>query len=215
MRRILEATSLATVVVLAALASPAGLTAQAAEPAAAPPQVEAVAPRSYPMSWTSDRRAYNVGDLITVIVDESTLAVQDRSNSASQERSSTLGLNGSLRTAASASGADAALRTSAGGSSTERGQARRQDRLTAELTVRVTAVEPGGVLRVEGAKSLVLDGREQKVTLAGLVRAADVSPQNAVDSWRIADVSIAYHTDGKLSQPKRSILMRVLGMVWP
>lgn len=193
-------------ILLLALLSPVPLAAQAPDSAR---------PRTVPLSWTADRRAYDVGDLLTVIVDESTLAVQDRSNSASEERSSTASLNGGLRTGTSSSGADVSARTGFGGSSAERGQARRQDRLTAEITVRVTAVEAGGTLRVEGGKSLVIDGREQKVTLAGLVRPADVSPQNVIDSWRIADVKIAYLTDGKLSQPKKSIIMKVLGMVWP
>jgi flagellar L-ring protein precursor FlgH len=166
-------------------------------------------------SWTADRRTFQVGDVITVIVDESTLAVRDRSDAAANDRNTRAGAGGSVRTGSSSGGGnvnvDLGLRTS----SSETGRARRQDRLTAEVTVRVTAIEAGGILRLEGSKAMLIDGREQKVTLSGLARPADIAPQNVIDSWRIADASIAYFTDGKLSKPKQGMIAKILGLVWP
>lgn len=213
MSRVLLAVCLS--LVPSALAAQAGDSlATAAGAAAALPAASAPA-RPSPFAWTADRRSYRVGDVITVLVDESTLAIRDRSESRAQERDTRLELDGSFSSGTTSSGGKGDFRSGSAGSSSERGQARRQDRLTAELTVRVTALEPGGMLRVQGSKALVIDGREQKVTLTGFVRPADVSPHNVIDSWRIADASIAYTTDGKLSQPKRGIIARVLGMIWP
>ncbi len=97
----------------------------------------------------------------------------------------------------------------------QRGQTTRQDRLTSEITVRVTGIEPSGALRIEGRKRMVIDEHEQEILLSGLLRPEDVPANNVVDSWRVADASITYESNGKLDNPKGSVLGRILGWFWP
>ena len=169
-----------------------------------------------PVSWTGDRRHFEVGDIITVLIDEQTIASADRSNVAADDRTSVLALDGGFRSGVgSSTGANASIRSTNSADSRQRGQARRSDRLAAEITVRVVEVQPNGILRLEGSKSLHIDEGEQSITLTGMARAHDVSSRNVIESWRLADAQIAYSSNGKFAEPKRSLISRILGILWP
>ncbi|NLG61399.1 MAG: flagellar basal body L-ring protein FlgH [Candidatus Cloacimonetes bacterium] len=182
----------------------------------APTQATPAAQLPAPVSWTGDRRHFEVGDIITVLIDEQTIASADRSNVAADDRTSVLALDGGFRAGTGGTnGARASVRSTNSADSRQRGQARRSDRLAAEITVRVVEVEPNGVLRLEGTKTLRIDEGEQSITLTGLARAHDVSARNVIESWRLADAQIAYTSNGKFAQPKRSLISRIIGILWP
>lgn len=165
--------------------------------------------------WLSDRRMLRVGDLVTVLVDEYALASANKTSTASQDRNLSNKLGASAAGATMNKGANVALSTGSSVSSSDRGQTLRQDRLTAEVTVRVDSIDSAGLAHVEGSKQVVLDDQVQRITLKGLLRPADVMAGNVVDSWRLADVRIAYVPKGKLGKPHRSILAAILGIIWP
>src|SRR5690606_19983341 len=66
-----------------------------------------------------------------------------------------------------------------------------------------------------GGKTVIMDEHEQYVTLTGWVRPEDVTPQNVVESWRIADSRIEYRAEGKRGKPRRGLLSRILGVILP
>jgi flagellar L-ring protein FlgH len=164
-------------------------------------------------SWTTDRRDFREGDLITIIVDELTVASADKSNVDSKDR----GTTGELGWATPGTSAldRASFRTKLDTESAARGQARRRDVLTTELSARVVSVEAGGVLKVEGSRTIKLDKTEQKVTITGFVRAQDISARNFVESWRLANAELLYESKGDLANPKQGILTKILGILWP
>jgi flagellar L-ring protein precursor FlgH len=168
-------------------------------------------------SWLADRRDFQVGDLITVLVDEYTLATANKATIASRDRSrrASLGVEDGTAGPGDRAVVDVGVQTRLAGESRERGQATRQDRLAAEVTVRVVEVGPGGLLRVEGSKTVVMDDHEQQVTLSGWVRPEDISPQNVIDSWRISDSRIEYRAAGDLGKPRSGLLSRILDLIWP
>ena len=197
--------------------APAAAAQQADPDSAAPAQDTALATPAGRRSWLSDRRDFRPGDLITVLVDEYTLATANKSTVASRDRSTqaSLGVTDGSGRAGRRDVIDVGARSRLGSESRERGQATRQDRLAAEVTVRVVEIAPGGLMRVEGGKTVVMDEHEQYVTLTGWVRPEDVTPQNVVESWRIADSKIEYRSDGKLGKPRGGLLSRILGVIWP
>jgi flagellar L-ring protein precursor FlgH len=77
------------------------------------------------------------------------------------------------------------------------------------------SVEPNGVLKVEGTRVMLIDKQEQKVMFTGLVRPQDITPKNAVDSWRVADAQLAYSSEGDMGKTKRGILSKIIGIIWP
>ncbi|MGH7507082.1 MAG: flagellar basal body L-ring protein FlgH, partial [Longimicrobiales bacterium] len=149
------------------------------------------------------------------LVDELTIASADKSNFNEQDRSTTGTLDGGFTMSGTGMNGRGGLRTGWDNESRMRGQARRQDRLTTEFSVRVVGIAPNGVLKVEGTRTILIDEQEQKVTLTGLVRPQDVTSRNVVDSWRVADASLAYASTGDLGKPKKGILSRILGIIWP
>lgn len=161
--------------------------------------------------WLADGRRFAVGDIITVMVDEFTAASADRRTDALEDRSTDAGV--ALRTGSTTAGGD--LGSFLGHQSTQRGRDVRQDRLNSEVTVRVTEVEDNGALRIEGTKTLIIDDHEQEVTVRGVIRPQDITSQNTIDSWRVADAEVLYATEGELGKPKRGLLSKILAFIIP
>jgi flagellar L-ring protein precursor FlgH len=184
--------------------------------AAAQSTPDSMAPVHRPaMNWTADARSFAVGDIISVLIDEYTIASADRSTTAAQDRSRRTGLDVGYSGTGTRGTAGATVRSTSGGESRQRGRDTRQDRLASELTARVVAIEPGGVLRIEGRKQLVIDEHQQTIIVRGLARPSDVLPGNVIDSWRLADAEVSYETNGSLGKPKGGIVGRILDRIWP
>jgi flagellar L-ring protein precursor FlgH len=202
----------------AAQAAPATAnTAPDATAAAAAPGIPAPAPSRAPRaSWTTDRREFAVGDVITVLIDEQTLATANHDNTAvdRRDRLSDLSLGGSGGSVSLPS-VGVTLDSRNNAQSQKSGDALRANRFSGEMTLRVVAVEPGGRLQVEGTKIVNVDKNKEQIAVKGWVRAQDVSPNNLVDSWRVADAEIVYTSSGSLTKAKGGILSKLLGALWP
>lgn len=144
---------------------------------------------------TSDSRAYRVGDVVTVLLQETTQASKSASTDFSKASSVALGAVSALgksfpRTAVDAS----ADRSFAGDASSTQ-----QNALSGAITVVVQEVLPNGLLRVAGEKSLTLNQGEELLRLAGFLRAADIDADNRVSSLRVANARIGYSARGALA----------------
>jgi flagellar L-ring protein precursor FlgH len=191
---------------------------EAAQPVSSPgtaPTTSAPSPPqpASPMraSWTSDRARLRVGDIFTVVIDEQTTAREFFSRTASADRSTDANLKADAdgKSAIGATG----LAADMGGKSRDIGEANREGDLIATVGVRVISIDEAGNARIEGSKKVVVDGREQQITLQGIVRPQDVPPSNVIHSSRIADASFGYK--GMKIGPRRSFIGRILSMLWP
>jgi flagellar L-ring protein precursor FlgH len=203
-----------------AAGSPAALAAQAAgtaapppaaAPAAAPAPTASSAPRA---SWLSDRREFAVGDIITVFVDDYTIASAVKDNIATDRRRRNAGID-VAKPGPLAGSISAGIDSRNDGDSQQRGQARRENRFQSEMSVRVVALGPNGTMQVKGRKLIDVDKGQQDVTITGWLRAQDVSTGNVVESARLADAQVTYVSPGPLGKPKGGILSKVVGILWP
>ncbi len=208
-----------SLVVTLVLAAPGTLLAQgAAAPAAsapagtAPAAAPAPAPRVTRASWFTDRRPLQVGDILTVVVDEGINSNDRQTNSAVEQRGQDLSLNGAVA-ASAAIGPVKGFGTSANATSRNDGVANRNNSLATTISVRVVSLEPTGQARIQGEKTVTADGRKQNIQLAGLIRPEDVAPDNLVASSRIADAVITYK--GKKISANKGIIGKLLGIFWP
>jgi flagellar L-ring protein FlgH len=174
-------------------------------PAAAPVRVRA--------AWLSDQQPLRVGDLLTVVLDEQTVAQESASLKAGDNRSSSMNFGLQTPTKAAAQPTKAQFSSGVQSQSGNSSQADRRGNLTGVLSVRVTAMEPGGIAHIKGGKTVTVDGRKQEITLEGLVRAADVTADNEVASSRVAEAVIEYK--GKKIGPKSGIFGKILSILWP
>jgi flagellar L-ring protein precursor FlgH len=162
-------------------------------------------------SWISDRRTFAVGDIVTVLIDDYTISTAVKENVASDARTRNLGLSASLPS----SSKNISLGTKNAATQDESGSAKRENRFQNEMSVRVVAVAPNGLLQLKGTKSINVDKNMQDIQLTGWVRAQDVTALNTVESARLADAQIGYASPGNLVKPKISLISKLLGAFWP
>jgi flagellar L-ring protein precursor FlgH len=147
------------------------------------------------VSLTSDARAFRTGDVVTVILQETTQASKKAGTSFSKGSDVTLNplnlLGKSLPKTAIGITGDRSFKGDA--TSTQ------QNALSGAVTVIVQEVLPNGLLRVAGEKRLQLNQGEEFVRLAGYLRAADIDNDNQVSSLRVANARIAYSGQGTLA----------------
>lgn len=148
---------------------------------------------------TSDRRAIRSGDLLTVIVLESTRA----SSRASTDSSSDTDIAIQARHNASRNDYGATLSGDARGV----GGTQRAGDVRAQIAVMVTAEREDGTLEVSGEQVLTVNGEAQTIRLQGLVRATDVSADNTVLSNRIGNARIEFTGQGVVSDAQRQSVM--------
>lgn len=199
--------------VLAAQAAPAGGAAAPRGPSAMPPVDSTRTTRKPPRSWTTDRRDFAVGDIITVIVDENTAASANKATSATDQKRRKMGFDATLP--APATGKNIAIQSSNDGDSRQDGRATRGNNFVGEISVKVVAIGKDGNLQVKGSKTVDVDKNKQTMTLSGWLRPQDVSSTDFAESSRVADAEIVYQAQGSLGKPRSGILTRVLGVVWP
>lgn len=174
---------------------------------APPPPMRA--PRA---SWLSDRVSLRAGDLVTVVVDDQTVASERTEHVATGSRSQRADLNAGIGTDARV-GPTKSFGTGMTNNTRDVGNAGRTADFTTVITCRVLDVSSNGVARISGTKKTTIDGRVQDVTLTGAVRAEDVNVRNQVRSDAIVDAVITYK--GKKIAPRNGILGNILGILWP
>jgi flagellar L-ring protein precursor FlgH len=156
-------------------------------------------------SWFGKGRNFQVGDIITVLLNESTQAA--RSQVGSVTRNST---NDMLAPGL------AVLGNKLGGvmkgtdfsktdiSNKGTGTADQTASLNGSVAVAVVEVMANGNLVLRGEKQLALTEGSEVIQVAGIIRPEDVSPNNTVQSRRLANAQIAYRGSGDLANATRA-----------
>ena len=178
-----------------------------------------------------DRKAYRVGDIITITLNERTQASKNSSSQVSKNSSADLGVPnlfgmavtpknplasiGALGMGNDTLGLDASF--DAARSADGSGAAGQSNSLTGSITVSVAEVMPNGILLVRGEKWMTLNTGDELVRIAGLVRADDIATDNTVSSTRIADARITYSGTGAFADASQPGWMSrfFLSPMWP
>lgn len=157
-------------------------------------------------SLFEDVRARRVGDVITVVLQESTNAAQSASTSTSKDSSVNLAnptLFGNPFSFGSSLLGDSRrnLQTDIGGSRSFSGEggSQQSNRLTGNITATVVEVLPNGYLRIRGEKLISINKGDEYIRLTGVVRPVDIQADNSVLSTMVANAEIAYGGNGVLA----------------
>ncbi len=162
--------------------------------------------------FASDRRAKNIGDILTVTLNESLSASKSTTNTTSKadtfgvtlppifsngaatksvanQFDNKLGIgNGSVDSTDFAAGANQSFSGA--------GTAAQSNTLSGSMTVTVVRVYPNGNLEIKGQKKLVLNDGSEYLRLSGIVRPEDISASNTISSSNVADAKITYTNSG-------------------
>jgi flagellar L-ring protein precursor FlgH len=148
------------------------------------------------VSLTSDARAFRVGDVVTVLLQETTQASKKAGTSFSKGSTASVTPIGALGKTFGRTGVSLGADRSFTGDATST----QQNALSGAVTVLVQEVLPNGLLRVAGEKRLQLNQGEEFLRVAGYLRAADIDNDNQVSSQRVANARIAYSGQGSLAE---------------
>jgi flagellar L-ring protein precursor FlgH len=153
------------------------------------------------MSLFQDNKARGVGDLLTIVLVENTRAKTNARTSVSKE-----------------SGVDIAAPTIFGQDITYNGRpllqagiegsrdfagagdSAQSNQLAGNITVSVVEDLGNGNLRVAGEKQMRLNQGDELVQIQGLVRVADIGPDNRISSDRVGEAQILYGGRGTLAR---------------
>ncbi|GJM44472.1 MAG: flagellar L-ring protein [Gemmatimonadota bacterium] len=147
-------------------------------------------------SLFSDHSAFQVGDIVTVLIVESSTATKStltRTNVEAEHSMSSLDKLDFL----GMWDMDTDNRSVGEGSTARRGE------LQARITVEIMEVTPAGLLRVEGTRSVLVNGEEEIITLRGSLRAQDIQADNTVLSAYLSNAAIEYSGKGVLANAER------------
>lgn len=154
----------------------------------------------------ADRKAYLPGDLLTVLVMETSNA----------QTSAELASGKEIKTALEASYNKSEHEVSFGLSGKGRSSAKtgRNGKIKAAITVRIKAVLPNNSYVVEGQQMIQINGEQQTILLSGVVRPEDISFHNTLLSTRLAEAKITYTGDGSVSDSeRRNYIYKILSFV--
>lgn len=167
-----------------------------------------------------DSRARRIGDLLTVIISQST----EVDNSENKDLQKTTGAGAKFDLATSTGGdlgtssADMAFDASNSSNRSFSGEASYsnsrafQDR----ITVRVVDIDPAGNLVIEGSRGTHISGEHRVLNISGMVRTIDIGPDNTLSSRYISDMQMIYEAAG--AEPRftqQGWLSRTMNKLWP
>jgi flagellar L-ring protein precursor FlgH len=147
------------------------------------------------ISLTSDARAFRTGDVVTILLQETTQASKKAGTSFS--KGSTVAVD--PITALGKTFGRTQIGINADRSFQGDSTSTQQNALSGAVTVIVQEVLPNGLLRVAGEKRLQLNQGEEFLRVKGYLRAADINSDNQVSSLRVANARIAYSGQGSLA----------------
>ena len=150
---------------------------------------------------TSGARATSVGDIITIVLVERTQAT--KTTSADTSRNGNIGLTPPSTGILSKLFSPSDVAMGGANSFAGKGAASQSNALSGEITVTIAAVYPNGTMLVKGEKALTLNRGDEFIQLSGLVRQADIAPDNRIASTRVADAKIIYKGKGEIANASR------------
>ncbi|HEY9109638.1 MAG TPA: flagellar basal body L-ring protein FlgH [Roseateles sp.] len=146
-------------------------------------------------SLTADRRRFEVGEVLTIMVYENASA--SSSADTGTNRDSSVGVGVDLPNWKKSAGAT--VNNDFNGT----GRTQRAGRVLAQMTVLVREVLPNGDLMVGGEQLLEINGEKQTIRAEGRVRPRDITENNVVLSSRLAEAKLAFVGDGVLGEMQR------------
>jgi flagellar L-ring protein precursor FlgH len=156
-------------------------------------------------AWFGRGRNFQVGDIITVILNESTQAARTSNTDLSRESKNT-GLPSGLSTEVGKvspflQGIDL---SSSNLTSKGKGVADQKASLVGSVAVTVVEVLANGNLMVRGEKKLGLAEGTEVIQVSGIIRPQDVGPNSTVQSLRLANAQIAYRGNGDVANAAKA-----------
>lgn len=164
-------------------------------------------------SLFSDHKSTSVGDIVTVHIMEF--------SSGSNQAATTTKKKDKVGFDVVGSGllADYVPSLGAGGSKqaefSGQGSTSQKANLRAKISARIVEKISENMLKIEGKRIVNVNGDQQTIILTGLVRTQDITANNIIYSYNIADAKISYKGKGVVNQGQRpGWIFRVINWIF-
>ncbi len=171
----------------------------------------------YPSRRIYQSGSVNVGDIITVVLNETAQASRTSGLTAERETSnSLLGPNQADAIFPGSSFFNGLPASGSSLSSSGSGTAGQSASLSGSISAVVVDVMQNGNLIIVGEKQLTLTEGIETIRVKGVIRPEDIQPDNTVLSRRIANAQFSYSGSGDLARAvKVPVGLRTLFGIWP
>ncbi len=172
-------------------------------------------------SLLGDTRARKVGDLVTVVVQESNEANKANNTKTAKKTGINASISSFLFGAAqdrflTRGGKYPAMQMNSDNSFDGGGSIANSERINTRIAVRVAEQLPNGNLVLEGRRSTMVAGEQQEAILRGVVRQEDIQPDNTVFSYNVADANLKFVSKGTVTDSqKRGWFTKIFEKVTP
>lgn len=163
----------------------------------------------------ADTTARHVGDIVTIIIDESQVVENDEETKLEKE-SSLSAILSNFQILPRMFDPLPEVEGNQSRSFDGKAEYGKDNKFKTRISVLVVDVMPNGNLIVEGTRRLVVDGETKVVRLTGTIRPYDVTRANTVMSQNVANAAISYEGTGFLTRTtNRGWFSRLLDVFWP
>ncbi len=152
-----------------------------------------------------DQKARAVGDIVTIIVSETSTVARTGSASNTKSATGTTEKGTGLLSFVPESGSNENDSFSA------KGSLNNTNKVTARITAKVIEVKPNGNLVISGTQNIKQNGESQTIVISGQIRPTDILADNTVYSSSLADAKINVSGNGAISSKQRQ---GILTQIW-
>ena len=193
-------------------------------PPSPPPQEGSLWTPKSPRGLLADLRACNVGDIVTVVIQETNSAGDEASTQADKTSGVKVGITNLLGLSMPQMNAfkdntitaENAIEGAVGNTSKGTGTTARKSTFISFLTTQVVQILPNKNLVIRGQRQMKINNETEVVTLSGIVRPQDLATDNSVLSTRVAEARMEISGFGVVSDKQRQgWLTRILDHIWP
>ncbi len=175
-----------------------------------PVAAESLYPTDNPKPMYADKKAYKVGDVVTVIIVESATSSSSASTEAKKDSKLQAGPGvGPLLEKIPLFNYSGGDQIKADGATT------RTSKFVARMTAKVVKIDENGNLEIEGTKTVQTNKENEEIKLMGTVRPQDVQPDNTVVSTAMADAKITHTGTGPVgSRQKEGLISKIFKILF-
>ena len=149
-------------------------------------------------SMFNDIKGHDVGDVITVLIAEMSNA--SRESTAKLSTNSQMGADGSVSGNLSSFIPLFGMAANVSESHDDDEGTSQTEMVTGKITATITEKNANGLLKIEGSRKVNVNGETNIMEISGFVRNRDITSQNTVYSYYIANADITYKKSGLVNK---------------
>lgn len=166
---------------------------------AAPASSGAIYQPDTALTLFEDLKARRVGDILTIVLNESTNAEKKADTNVDKSSESGIGVPKLFGQTVP----ELENSVSSGHTFEAAGDSKQSNKLDGRIAVTVAHVLANGNLVVQGEKWITINHGEEYIRIRGIIRPLDIGPDNTISSTKVADAQILYGGKGTLARANK------------